>query len=234
MRFKNLLMLLVAIGSVAIGEINIKLGDPVSRVLTALGEPSGTATKGGVTYYIYDGGIIVAKDGKVVEIPKDFEVESQRKQVEKEMARLEKLKQEEFIKAQKAKGLVLYQGRWVTPDRKAKLEADQEAQRLASEAASRPKLLLLSWRWHVEYGYASAEGEVQNISNESLKNVEAVAKFYTTDDKFITSSDSLIEFNPILPGQKSPFKTSVSHNPEMERARIDFKELMGGSIPWKQ
>lgn len=97
-----------------------------------------------------------------------------------------------------------------------------------------PKLLLLNWTWHEEYGYAIVEGEVQNISQETLKNVEAVAKFYAADKKFITSDDSLIAYNPILPGQTSPFKVSTTHNPAMKSASITFKELMGGAILFKK
>ena len=97
-----------------------------------------------------------------------------------------------------------------------------------------PKLLLLNWTWHEEYGYAIVEGEVKNISQETLKNVEAVAKFYTADKKFITSDDSLIAYNPILPGQTSPFKVSTTHNPAMNSASITFKEPMGGAILFKK
>ena len=99
--------------------------------------------------------------------------------------------------------------------------------------SAEPKLFLLNWSWHEEYGYAIVEGEVKNISSENLRNVQAVAKFYTVDKKFITSGDALIEYNPILPGQTSPFKVMATHNPAMKTASIDFKELMGGTIPWK-
>ena len=97
-----------------------------------------------------------------------------------------------------------------------------------------PKLLLLNWTWHQEHDYAIVEGEVQNISSEKLRNVQAVVKFYTTDDKFITSDDAMIEYNPILSGQTSPFKVMARYNPAMESASITFKKLMGGTIPWKK
>ena len=50
---------------------------------------------------------------------------------------------------------------------------------------------------------------------------------------FITSDDALIDYNPILPGQTSPFKAMATENPAMRKASIDFKELMGGSIEWR-
>jgi hypothetical protein len=95
-----------------------------------------------------------------------------------------------------------------------------------------PKLMLLDWSWHQEYGFAIVEGQVKNISSESIRSVEAVAQFYTGDEKFITSQSALIEYNPILQNQTSPFRVGTTWNPEMKSAQIDFKQLMGGSIYW--
>lgn len=94
------------------------------------------------------------------------------------------------------------------------------------------QLELQSWSWHSEYGYAIAEGQVKNISDESLKNVEVVITWYTEDYTFITSDSALIEYNPILPGQTSPFKVYATYNPAMFKAGIDFKFFMGGTISW--
>lgn len=96
-----------------------------------------------------------------------------------------------------------------------------------------PKLLLLNWTWTERSGYAIVEGEVQNLSSENLHDVVVLVKFYTTEEMFITSDDALIDYNPILPGQSSPFKVIVSYNPAMKTASISFKEFMGGTILWK-
>ena len=88
--------------------------------------------------------------------------------------------------------------------------------------------------WHEEYDYAIAEGSVKNISDIKLENVEAEVSFNAKDGSFITSADALIEYNPILPGQTSPFKVSVTFNPAMKSASLQFKYLMGGTIPWKK
>ena len=124
MKFKGLLVILLAVGSVALGEEIIKAGDPVSRVFATLGKPSGTATRGGVTYYMYDGGDVVVKDGKVISFPTDFEAAAQRTQRDSEIARQQKLEQAQFEAEQKAKGLVLYEKQWVSPEQKVQLEAD--------------------------------------------------------------------------------------------------------------
>ena len=97
-----------------------------------------------------------------------------------------------------------------------------------------PKLELMSHTWHTEYDYAVYEGTVRNISSRSIENVEAVVSFYDKQGGFITSSEALINFNPILPGQTSPFKVMKTHNPAMEKAAVDFKYFMGGSIPYKE
>ena len=65
----------------------------------------------------------------------------------------------------------------------------------------------------------------------SLRNVVAVVSFYDARGNFITSDDALIDYNPILPGQASPFSVMATENPAMRTARVEFKELMGGTIP---
>jgi hypothetical protein len=100
-------------------------------------------------------------------------------------------------------------------------------------ALAEPKLLLLNWTWTEESGYAIVEGEVQNLSLENLHDIVVVVKFYTAEEMFITSDNALIDYNPILPGQSSPFKVIVGYNPAMKTASISFKELMGGTILWK-
>jgi len=98
---------------------------------------------------------------------------------------------------------------------------------------NRPTTLqLVSLTWRREHGYAFVEGQVKNMTRAPVKNVMAVATFETADGTFITSSDALIDYNPIMPGQTSPFKVITQANPLMRSASIDFKELMGGSISW--
>jgi hypothetical protein len=97
-----------------------------------------------------------------------------------------------------------------------------------------PPLELVSYSWHIEYGYAILEGQVKNISAQPLKSVEAVASFYDSAGGFITSADSLIAYNPILPGQTSPFKVMATENPAMKKAGVEFKELFGGTIPFRK
>jgi hypothetical protein len=96
-----------------------------------------------------------------------------------------------------------------------------------------PQLELVKYTWHDEYGYAILEGQVTNISSKALANVIALASFYDADNSFLTSADTLIDYNPILPGQTSPFKVTTNFNPAMKRAGVVFKELAGGTIPFR-
>lgn len=97
-----------------------------------------------------------------------------------------------------------------------------------------PKLELVKSNWYTEYDYAIFEGQVKNISSLPLENVEAVVSFYDANNAFITSSDALIDFNPILPGQVSPFKVMKTLNPAMKKAGVQFKDLMGGTIAYRE
>ncbi len=93
-------------------------------------------------------------------------------------------------------------------------------------------LVVESWRWSSEYGYATAEGEVTNRSDIRLESVQVVVSFYTKDGQFITSSSALVEYDPILPGQTTPFEVMARYNPQMKSARLAFKHFWGGTIPY--
>lgn len=99
-----------------------------------------------------------------------------------------------------------------------------------------PKVLALvsSQGYESESGsYHIVEGEVQNISDQPLRNVAVVATWYDKDGTFIKSNNALIEYNPLLPGQTSPFKAMSSSNPAMERYAIGFKTLFGSAFAFE-
>ena len=98
------------------------------------------------------------------------------------------------------------------------------------------ELELLNWSWSIIASgtFVEAKGEVKNISGQSLRNVVAMATFYDQNGNFITADEALIDFNPILTNQKSPFSVLETYNPAMRGATIQFKFLFGGTIPTKQ
>jgi hypothetical protein len=92
-------------------------------------------------------------------------------------------------------------------------------------------LRLGKWSWQKSSSsYVTAEGEVTNISSEPLKNVEAIVTFRSKGGDFITSDSAIIEYNPILPNQTSPWKVISTWNPEMETASVQFKTLWGQTL----
>jgi hypothetical protein len=56
--------------------------------------------------------------------------------------------------------------------------------------------------------HMTVEGEVVNRTSDSLRNVAVVITWRDAAGKFITSDRVLIDYNPVLPGQASPFKSS--------------------------
>jgi hypothetical protein len=79
--------------------------------------------------------------------------------------------------------------------------------------------------------HMTVEGEVVNVSDESLRHVAVVITWRDANAKFITSDKVLVEYNPILPGQTSPFKVISTLNPEMKTFDIHFRTLSGPDLP---
>ena len=100
-------------------------------------------------------------------------------------------------------------------------------------ATGSDQLELVSFNCEKQYGYFTIKGQVKNISGASLKDVEAVGSIFTEDGTFVTSANAILEYNPVLPGQTSPFTVMSTDNPEATKCQIEFKELFGGTIPTK-
>jgi hypothetical protein len=97
-----------------------------------------------------------------------------------------------------------------------------------SAAPEPPPLEVQSWRCEKEYGYIFVTGEVKNVSSRKLENVTAVGEFRTTSGELVKSEDALLEYNPIMPGQSSPFKAGGTENPVATKCNLAFKYLLGG------
>jgi hypothetical protein len=103
----------------------------------------------------------------------------------------------------------------------------------ASAVAKADQLELLSFKCYSEYGYFQVSGEVKNVSDQPIKNAEVVLTTYTKDGELVNSSDALIDYNPVLAGQTSPFKAGMTMNPAMSKCKVSFKDLLGGTIQTK-
>lgn len=109
----------------------------------------------------------------------------------------------------------------------------ESARKLREEQLEREAipLVLEGWTWSKEGMFVLASGEVTNRSTKVLRYVEVVVSFCTAAGEFITSGTGITEFDPILPGQSTPFKVYVQYNPAMESAKLAFKEMSGEAIP---
>ncbi len=83
------------------------------------------------------------------------------------------------------------------------------------------------------YGFNKCEGSVKNLTGAPVSDIEAVIEWFTAQDPaspIVSSDEALIDFNPVLPGQTSPFSTIGRYNPELRWFRVVFKQLGGGTV----
>jgi hypothetical protein len=115
-----------------------------------------------------------------------------------------------------------------------RIEMEAKAKIMAKERLREEAILeRISFKWYKSSrSYVRAEGEVKNISGVPLRNVMAVVTYKTNDDDFITYDSALIEYNPIMPDQISPFRIITPYNPLMEVAYLEFQFLSGERIPY--
>jgi len=84
-----------------------------------------------------------------------------------------------------------------------------------------------------EYDFITVEGQVKNISGVSLDSIVAVVEFYDANGDFVKSDSALIDYNPILSGQTSPFSVITTDNPAIKKYSTTFKYFSGGTLPTK-
>ncbi len=106
----------------------------------------------------------------------------------------------------------------------------------APTAPAPPPLLLGSWAFNILSGgsYVEVAGTVTNQSGRSLEHVQAVVTFKDKSGGFVTTDTGMVEYDPLLPGQTSPWKVMARHNPAMETAHVGFKTMFGGSLDFEK
>lgn len=105
---------------------------------------------------------------------------------------------------------------------------------VAEEDGPEPLLELQEMSWYETEGYAVVEGTVKNVSDKSLPSVQAHVTFEGEGGWFIVAEHSMIELNPIFPGQVSSFTVISRYYPEITDLVLDFKKFSGESIPWNK
>ena len=122
-----------AILSTSVGYA-VQVGDTRAAVIAELGTPVGEFKIRGQQVLSYSAGFIKFKDGLVVEVDAGFHDRVQQKE-----------DAEVFADAQRAKGLVNYAGRWMTPENaikaeKASVEADRRSASLRQKALAQAEV----------------------------------------------------------------------------------------------
>ena len=93
-----------------------------------------------------------------------------------------------------------------------------------------PTLTLISKSCTSSYGYMTCEGFVQNTTASAMSNVMVVITWVDSNGVPQRTDEALIDYNPVLAGQQSPWSMIGNHNPALNRYRVSFKELLGGTI----
>ena len=76
----------------------------------------------------------------------------------------------------------------------------------------------------------TCEGFVQNTTASAMSNVMVVITWVDSNGVPQRTDEALIDYNPVLAGQQSPWSMIGNHNPALNRYRVSFKELLGGTI----
>lgn len=94
--------------------------------------------------------------------------------------------------------------------------------------------ILASKGYRTEGGsYMKVEGQVKNISDATIDAVVVVVTWYSDDGTFIASDKGMADFQPLLPGQVSPFSAMVRRNPLMTKFSVEFQRFSGQKISHK-
>lgn len=121
--------------------------------------------------------------------------------------------------------------RRVASSEKEMQKSIDDMKNIVESSRSVPKLEVQSWKkGRKSDSYIEIVGEVKNISTYSLDGIKALVSFYDKKGDLVNANDALIDFQPILPGQISPFKVIATYDPAMDKANIAFKESDGGTI----
>ena len=105
----------------------------------------------------------------------------------------------------------------------------QKAVPLAASSQT-PVVQLTGLSCYFNAGYINVQGQVKNVTDYPVDDLEAIAVFKTGTGTFVDSSSALVEYQPLLPGQTSPFKVLKTINPAIDSAELDFKLFSGETV----
>lgn len=130
-------------------QVQIKIGDSRDEVIAQLGEPSGSMTVGRREILAYNGAKVVIEKGRVTALDKDF--------AEKQAQGKSRL---DYVKSQKANGLVPYQGKWLTQAQYERIKSER-AYKLKQQQKSNNENYLAEQRKQAQK--AASGGDIKTI-----------------------------------------------------------------------
>lgn len=86
------------------------------------------------------------------------------------------------------------------------------------------------WNWSESGNYIHIEGQVTNVSGERLEGMRIVISLADEAGNFVTSEVSYPQFDPLMPGQTSPYTSMISDNPAIKKYRVEFATRDGEKL----
>jgi len=81
------------------------------------------------------------------------------------------------------------------------------------------------------YGYVTVYGDVENHTNKTLRNVEAVVELLDSQRHVVGVDSAVTEIAALRPGEESPFRVQSLQPNGVAAYRVRFRQLLGPSIP---
>ena len=145
----------IVLASIVPAVAEIDIGSSREEVIKTFGPPSGQLKSADEEILTYPGGLITIKNGVVSYLDDDF------------ISRLENRKLPDTFKTGKnSKGLVEYNGQWITPGEKAELEQQSTIKKVKKSMDTQPILVF------------SAGGQAINLDNVLVEGKVTIVDFY--------------------------------------------------------
>lgn len=74
------------------------------------------------------------------------------------------------------------------------------------------------------------EGEVQNVSEQRLVNIQVVTTWFNRGQERIRTEGGLIDLQQLMPGQTSRFHTLTKYHPAITSVKIAFESDLGAPL----
>jgi len=101
----------------------------------------------------------------------------------------------------------------------------------SGQNSSSPSIKTGAIRVERMHGYVTVTGMVTNLTQGTLKNVEAFVEFFDKRGDLIRSESALIELPMLQAKEESPYSIQARDMPDAASYRVRFRELLGASIP---